>query len=154
MAHLHVIENNHVKLFWNPSKIVEVKVLSNSDRQTMVRTDARTHARTTPNCHCDIYVSLTASGLNKNSSFSWIMLLFHGDFAHFMAIAEFSSHSMGFYLCWCTRQSRGHQGKLLSAHSPLPFLFFIRGPLQLPPKPKSQLNPSKNFFFYSNKIQK
>ena len=61
MSHLCVIENSCVKIVRNPSKIVEVMVLTNSDR----RMQARMHAHT-PNYHCDNYVLLTAGGLNKN----------------------------------------------------------------------------------------
>ena len=49
------MENNCVKLFRNPSTIVEVMVRANLDRWT----DRQTHAHTL-NCHCDNYVSLTA----------------------------------------------------------------------------------------------
>ena len=35
MAHLHMMENNRVKLFWNPSTIVEIMVQTHlTDRQT------------------------------------------------------------------------------------------------------------------------
>ena len=37
MAHLHLTENICVKLFWNPSTIVEVMVWTNSDRCTHER---------------------------------------------------------------------------------------------------------------------
>ena len=55
MAHLPVIENNCVKLFWNPSTIVEIMVQTKLDRRTY-------------NCDCDNYISLIASGLDKNES--------------------------------------------------------------------------------------
>ena len=47
--------------FWNLSTIVKVMVRTKSK-------DGRTHARI-PNCHCDSYVSLTASGLDKNQKY-------------------------------------------------------------------------------------
>ena len=55
MTHLHMMKNNCVKLFQNPSTIVEVLVRTNLDAHTDVHT---------PNCHRDNYVSLTARGLN------------------------------------------------------------------------------------------
>ena len=58
MAHLHMTGSHGVKLFFNPSKIVQVTVWTNSDRQT----DTQMHGHT-PNCHCDNNASLTASRL-------------------------------------------------------------------------------------------
>ena len=57
MANLHMMENNNycVKLFLNPSIIVEV--IYGPDRQMQVQT---------PNCHPDNYVLLTPSRLDKN----------------------------------------------------------------------------------------
>ena len=62
MAHLHMKENSCIKLFWNPSAIVEVMVETNSDGCT----HALMHTYT-GKCHCDNYVSLTASGLDKKA---------------------------------------------------------------------------------------
>ena len=60
MAHLHVMEDNVVKLLWNLFTIVEVMVWTNSDGLTYALTQAHI-----PNCHCDNYVLLTASRLNR-----------------------------------------------------------------------------------------
>ena len=43
MAHLHMMENNFVKLFWNPSTIVEVMVQTNLDGQTHTCAYERTY---------------------------------------------------------------------------------------------------------------
>ena len=65
IANLHVMKNNCVKLIRNPSAIVEVMVRTNSNGRTDERTQALTHPHT-PNCHCDSYVSLAASRLDKD----------------------------------------------------------------------------------------
>ena len=58
MAHLHQMENNCVIILLKSiHKIVEVTVQTNSD--------GRTHAHT-PTCHSDNYVSVNASGLDKD----------------------------------------------------------------------------------------
>ena len=68
MAHLHVIENNCVKSFGNPSTFVEVMIRTNSNARTHARTSIhpRTHKHT-PNYHSNNYVSLTATGLDKKN---------------------------------------------------------------------------------------
>ena len=95
MAHLHMMENNSVKLLLIPSTFVEVLFLTHSDGQTQAHT---------PNCCCNNYVSLTASGLHKkvtHCKLSWINAFqepieipFHIAYFIFVPVKELKSHAL------------------------------------------------------------